>query len=307
MPRLDPLKEKYGELFREEDPLARYTVARLGGPAEGVLRVKTKNDLLWVMHWVSLEDIPWIILGGGANVLASDAGFRGLVIINQARGVTFESDPGFVRAESGVNLSTLARQCMSAGLAGLEWSVSVPGSVGGAVVNNAGAHDGDTAGCLADAEILDLQTDGLSIMGAEFLDYDYRYSKLKATPGRYVVISARFKLEPGHNPSELNAKADEFVAHRKKTQPPGASLGSMFKNPPGDYAGRLIEAAGLKGHQIGGVQISPLHGNFFVNVGGGTAADYGALIELAQRTVQKQFGIALELEIERVGDWDNLG
>ena len=134
-------------------------------------------------------------------------------------------------------------------------------------------------------------------------EYAYRHSKLKGQAGHYVVLSARLQLEPGHNPTELTKIAEGFVAHRKKTQPPGASLGSMFKNPPGDYAGRLIEAAGLKGSQIGGVQISPVHGNFFVNVGHGTAADYNALIELAQKSVLDKFGIALELEIERIGDW----
>ena len=303
MPRLDPLKDHFGDQFRAEDPLSRYTVARLGGPAEGVLRVKSRDDLLWVARWVHAAKIPWFILGGGANVLASDAGFRGLVIINMARGSTINHETGLVEAESGVNLSTFARQCMAAGLTGLAWSVSVPGTVGGAVVNNAGAHDGDMAGIVIDAEILDLTTDEISRWPAEQMEYDYRYSILKGTRGRYVVISARLQLEPGHDPSELNAKADSFVAHRKQTQPPGASLGSMFKNPPGDYAGRLIDAAGLKGHQIGGVQISPLHGNFFVNVGGGTAADYGALIELAQMTVFARFGVTLELEIERVGDW----
>jgi UDP-N-acetylmuramate dehydrogenase len=307
MTRFGPLKVQFGDLFREEDPLARHTVARLGGPAEGVLRVKSRDDLLWAVRWVHNAEIPWFILGGGANVLASDAGFRGLVIINQARGSSIDRETGLVAAESGVNLSTLARQCMAAGLAGLAWGVSVPGTVGGAVVNNAGAHDGDMAGSLIDAEILDLTTDEIGVWPVDAMQYDYRFSILKGKRGRYVVISARLHLEPGHDPSELNAKADEFVAHRKKTQPPGASLGSMFKNPPGDYAGRLIDAAGLKGRQIGGVQISPLHGNFFVNVSGGTAADYGALIALAQTTVQQQFGVDLELEIERVGDWDNLG
>jgi UDP-N-acetylmuramate dehydrogenase len=307
MARLDPLKEKFGDQFKAEDSLARYTVARLGGPAEGVLRVKSRDDLLWAVRWIHGAAIPWFILGGGANVLASDAGFRGLVIVNMARGSTINGETGLVEAESGVNLSTLARRCMASGLAGLAWCVSVPGSVGGAVVNNAGAHDGDMAGSLIDAEVLDLTTKEIGVWTAAQMNYDYRYSALKGTRGRYVVISARLQLEPGHDSAELNAKADSFVAHRKQTQPPGASLGSMFKNPPGDYAGRLIDAAGLKGHQAGGVQISPLHGNFFVNIGGGTAADYGALIELAQTTVREQFGVTLELEIERVGDWSDLG
>ncbi|HLA42833.1 MAG TPA: UDP-N-acetylmuramate dehydrogenase, partial [Aggregatilineales bacterium] len=161
------------------------------------------------------------------------------------------------------------------------------------------------AGTLIDAEILEMENDNLQIWSNADMQYDYRYSALKGKHGRYVVISARLQLEAGHDPAELNARADSFVAHRKKTQPPGASLGSMFKNPPGDYAGRLIESAGLKGTQIGGVQVSPVHANFFVNVGAGTASDYNALIDLAQKRVYEQFGVHLELEVERVGDWES--
>jgi UDP-N-acetylmuramate dehydrogenase len=144
------------------------------------------------------------------------------------------------------------------------------------------------------------------VWGVSQMHYDYRYSILKGDRGRYVVLAATLVLEPGHDPDQLNARADEYVAHRKRTQPPGASLGSIFKNPPDDYAGRLIEAAGLKGMAISSVQISPVHANFIVNTGEGTAADYCRLIELARDTVRDKFGIALELEIELIGAWDEL-
>jgi UDP-N-acetylmuramate dehydrogenase len=186
---------------------------------------------------------------------------------------------------------------------GLEWSVSVPGTVGGAVVNNAGAHGGDMAQLLLDCQLYDALEDAFPVWSKAELHYAYRHSSLKGQHGRYVVLSARLQLEAGHDPGELQALAETFIQHRKRTQPPGASLGSMFKNPPGDYAGRLIEAAGLKGKQIGGVQISPIHANFFINLGNGTAADYAALIDLAQQIVLEKFGVHLELEIERVGDW----
>jgi UDP-N-acetylmuramate dehydrogenase len=137
----------------------------------------------------------------------------------------------------------------------------------------------------------------------EQMRYDYRHSVLKGDRGRYVVLAATLQLEPGHDPGQLKAEADALVARRKQTQPPGASLGSMFKNPQGDYAGRLIEAAGLKGTTIGGVQISPVHANFFINLGQGTASDYRALIDLARETVYEKFGVELELEIECVGEW----
>lgn len=303
MTRLETLRALFPDQLRLEEPLARYTVARLGGSAEGVLRVTERSDLLTALRWLRESEVPWVILGGGSNVLPADDGFRGLVIINHTRESHISPHTGLVTADSGVNLSTLARQCMGRGVAGLEWGVSVPGTLGGAVVNNAGAHGGDMAGSLLDAELYDAVIDGLQAWTNADMDYAYRYSRLKGQHGRYVILGARLQLTPGHDPADLNARADAFVAHRKATQPPGASLGSMFKNPPGDYAGRLIEAAGLKGYQIGGVQISPIHANFFLNMGGGLAADYSALIELAQREVFEQFGVELELEVERIGDW----
>jgi UDP-N-acetylmuramate dehydrogenase len=141
----------------------------------------------------------------------------------------------------------------------------------------------------------------------EQLAYGYRDSRLKhdilAGQMTHVVLAATFALTPG-DPLELARRADEFVARRKETQPPGASIGSMFKNPPGDYAGRLIDAAGLKGTQIGGAQISSVHANFFVNTDDASAADVKALIDLAREQVQQRFGVTLELEIELVGDWE---
>jgi len=297
------LQDHFGDQFRADDPLSRYTVARLGGVARGVLRVNARDELLFAVQWAQAAAIPWIILGGGANVLAADAGFEGLVIINHARYAEIDPQNGMVNAESGVVISTLARQCMAQGLAGLEWSVSVPGTLGGAVVNNSGAHGGEMAQNLLDAEIYDVMIEGVQAWTNADMDYAYRHSRLKGQRGRYVVLAARLNLDTGHDPAALAVRADAFVAHRKKTQPPGASLGSMFKNPPGDYAGRLIEAAGLKGLQIGGVQVSPIHANFFVNLGGGTAADYNALIERVQAEVAQQFGVNLELEIEHIGDW----
>jgi UDP-N-acetylmuramate dehydrogenase len=142
------------------------------------------------------------------------------------------------------------------------------------------------------------------VWGVSQMQYGYRSSVLKSNRGQYIVLTATLALEAGHNPDELNAKSEEYVAYRKRTQPPGASLGSIFKNPPDDYAGRLIEATGLKGSVIGGVQISPVHANFIVNMGEGTAADYRALIELARKTVQEKLGVTLELEIELIGEWE---
>jgi UDP-N-acetylmuramate dehydrogenase len=171
-----------------------------------------------------------------------------------------------------------------------------------AVVNNAGAHGGDMAAIVRDAVVLDAER-GPQLMTVDDLTYSYRTSALKARADRrFLVLLATFALETG-SPARIQAKMDEFVTYRKRTQPPGASLGSIFKNPPGDYAGRLIEAMGLKGFRVGSVQVSPIHANFFVNTGGATASDYHALIRHVRAVVYQQSGIELELEIELLGEW----
>lgn len=285
------------------EPLAKFTAARLGGPADVLAIVKTQAALISAVEWAKSQKIAWLILGGGANVLISDRGYRGMVIVNHHKHVEIDAETGIVDAASGTSLITLARRCMNVGLKGFEWAVSVPGTVGGAVVNNAGAHGGDMSEALVQATIWDIKNDSHPrTWPCEDLDYAYRHSTLKGHRQRYLVLEARLQLETGYDPKTLNANADEFVAYRKRTQPPGASLGSMFKNPTGDYAGRLIEATGLKGHQIGGVQISPVHANFFVNVGNGTASDYFALIDYAQQKIAEATGIQLELEIECIGE-----
>jgi UDP-N-acetylmuramate dehydrogenase len=297
----DLLLERFGDRLLHDEPLAKYTAARLGGPADTLIVARTVPELIFAAHVAWAGGGAYRIIGGGANILAADAGFRGLVIVNRAGGVTLGAD-GVVTAESGANLSTLARRCMKRGLRGLEWAVSVPGTVGGAAINNAGAHGGDMA---RDVRSVTVHRPGgaVTLTNAE-LAYAYRESALKQANESFLVTSVTLALEPGADPAVLQAQAAEYVAHRKRTQPPGASLGSIFKNPPGDYAGRLIEAAGLKGIQRGDVKISEQHANFFVNAGaGGTAADYLALIRLAQQTVADRFGVTLEPEIQLVGDF----
>jgi UDP-N-acetylmuramate dehydrogenase len=302
LPMLPP-KPDYAALFafaepvKLNEPLTRYTAARLGGPADALLTVHSAEMLEQVARAAWAAGVPTRIIGGGANVLFSDEGYRGLIIVNSAKQITVYDD-GRVHAESGAILTHIARQSIARGLAGFEWAVTVPGTLGGAVINNAGAHGGDMATCLAHATLA--FPHGRETWPPAQLAYRYRESALKRRREPFAVLSAELQLTAGHSPEALQARADGFTAHRKQTQPPGASLGSMFKNPPGDYAGRLLEAAGLKGAQHGGVIISPVHANFFVNVGNGTAADYAALIETAQRTVYERFGVMLELEIELI-------
>lgn len=293
------LEEEFGDGLRRDEPLARYTAARLGGPADALVVARTLPELIFAAHFAWSSGAPYRVLGGGANVLVSDAGFRGLVIINHAVGISL-GDDGLVQAESGANLSSLARRCMKRGLRGLAWAVSVPGTVGGAAINNAGAHGSDMAASVQSVVVH--RPGGVARLALDDLQYGYRESALKGSATPYLVTKVALQLEAGADPAELAALAAEYVAHRKRTQPPGASLGSIFKNPPGDYAGRLIEAAGLKGTARGGVQISPRHANFFVNTGaGGSAADYYGLIQFAQTQVHAHCGVMLEPEIELLG------
>ncbi len=299
----DPLTRKLANL-QACQPLARYTSARIGGPADWLAVIESVAALVEAVRAAREEGVPWRVLGSGSNVLVADAGVRGLVIVNKARQVVVREGPTQeVYAESGASLSSLARRCITRGLAGLEWAVSVPGTVGGAVVGNAGAHGGDVAGVLRSATIL--EPDGaVAEWPVGRFEYGYRDSFLKrqSLHAAHVVLAATFVLAPD-DAVELQERAAAYVARRKATQPAGASMGSMFKNPPGDYAGRLVEAAGLKGTQIGGAQISPLHANFFVNTGDATAADVKALIDLAREHVQRRFGVDLELEVELIGEW----
>jgi UDP-N-acetylmuramate dehydrogenase len=225
------------------------------------------------------------------------------VVLNHARKVVFSDDVAGPRAwaESGASLGSLARRTVERGWTGMEWAATVPGTVGGAVFGNAGAHGGDIAGTLVLAEILQ-RSQGQAEWPVETLEYGYRTSWLKRHPGQAVVLSATFSLAAAS--VELAREAmQSFVAHRKATQPAGASWGSMFKNPPKDFAGRLIEAAGLKGLRQGDAEISRQHANFFINRGQATAEDVWRLLRTAQRRVEESFDIQLELEIERVGDW----
>jgi UDP-N-acetylmuramate dehydrogenase len=295
------------------ESLARYTAFRIGGSAELLVFAKSTKALRQVVVLASKHQVPCRVLGGGSNILVSDAGVCGLVVLNRARAVTFSlpSEPAVqrggasVQAESGASLSTVARMCVRRGLAGLEWAASIPGSVGGAVVGNAGAWGSDVSSTLVEATVL--ETGGDSVQWpVEWFEYGYRTSILKhgALRGapQAVVLQASFALQPGDRQA-LEAQVAEFATRRKASQPPGATCGSVFRNPPGDYAGRLIEAAGLKGRRAGGAEISTVHANFFVNHGEATATDVKTLIDLARQEVKAQFGVDLQLEIELVGVW----
>jgi UDP-N-acetylmuramate dehydrogenase len=296
------LAEKFGKQAQFDQPLAKFTSARIGGPADVVLTAQSAEKLAEMVSHVWDQGLPYVIVGGGSNMLVSDRGVRAVVILNRARRVGFDLEVPSVTADSGSNFGAVARQAGRKGFSGMEWAAGIPGTVGGAVVGNAGAHGGDTAGNLILAEVLQ-QGKGRQSWTAQDLAYDYRTSILKTRTTVAVVLSASFRLTLG-DPAAIKQKMDELVEFRKRTQPPGASMGSMFKNPPGDYAGRLIEAAGLKGTRLGDAQISDVHANFFINHGNASGAEVHALIRKARQTVEEKFGVQLALEIELVGEWD---
>jgi len=298
---IDVLYAKLGDKVKENVSLAPYTSARIGGPADVLIIAESADELAHTVNLLRKQGLDYIMLGGGSNVLVSDRGVRGIVILNRAKAVRFHNgDQPSVTAESGVVFSNLAHRCASKGFAGLEWAATVPGTVGGAVYGNAGAFGGDMSGNLIWAELL--TENGHEKLTAEQMAYGYRTSVLKRAELDAIVLSAELSLK-NSTKEEATVKIEQFSAHRKATQPPGASMGSMFKNPNGDYAGHLIEAAGLKGARIGNAEISPLHGNFFINHANTKAEDILALIQLVQKTVKEKQGVELELEIELIGEW----
>ena len=298
---VDILRQQFGDAVQENISLAPYTSARIGGSADVLAMVKSTNELMDVMKVVWEHEIPYYILGGGSNVLVSDKGVRGVVVLNKAKEVRFESgDQPTVWSEAGVILSNLANRCASKGLTGLEWAATVPGTIGGAVYGNAGAFGGDMSGNLLWAEML--TKNGRERFSVGQMGYGYRTSILKRGGINAIVLSALLRLN-NSTKEEVSAKIEQFSERRKTTQPPGASMGSMFKNPEGDHAGRLIEAAGLKGTRIGNAEISKVHGNFIINHGETRAMDVRELIDLTRRIVKQKLGVELELEVEFVGEW----
>ena len=282
----------------------KYTAARIGGAADAVYIARDSlDDLAAVMRAAWAQNTPVRVIGGGANILIADKGVRGLLVVNRVAQIQQGDwhDGRNLSVTGGMGLLALARWCAIHGYSGMEWAIGVPGTVGGALVNNAGAHGGTMSDFVQDIAVL--EPSGPKLYTRDDLHFAYRTSLFKQREDRrFVVLMATFALPRGE-PDTIRATMDQYSAHRKATQPPGASLGSIFKNPPGDYAGRLIESCGLKGFGIGGAQVSPVHANFFVNTGGATAQDYRALIEHVQAEVQRQTGVHLEAEIEFVGDW----
>lgn len=282
--------------------LAPLTSLKVGGEADFYLVARSTAEALTAMRWARERGLVCRWIGGGSNLLIADEGLAGLVGRYTGAAVELASSQAMVIAEAGQPFASLARRLARHGWSGLEWAANVPGTVGGAVVNNAGAFGGCVADVLLWTDVL--FADGrLERLAPAALAYAYRTSVLKqGTWWPALVVRAAFRVRPAPA-AEATARVRELQAQRTASQPRQLSAGSVFANPPGDYAGRLIEAAGLKGHRVGGAQISPRHANFIVNLGGASARDVYALIRLAQDAVWKRFGIWLRPEIELLGRW----
>ena len=281
------------------EPMNKHTSWRIGGPADYFIEPQSRVELQSVVSFANRRKIPLTVIGNGSNLLVSEKGIRGIVLkigSGLARVSVIEKD---VVAEAGAKLSVLAAVAGDSGLGGLEFSAGIPGTVGGAVIMNAGAN-GSSVGALV-REVLLLNFEGrLFHRTGEALNFRYRSCDLQQEPA--IVVEVRFACYPREK-QLIREEMERFVARRLSTQPlrlPNA--GSVFKNPPGDSAGRLIEAAGLKGLRVGDAQISSLHANFIVNLGKATASDVLSLIDKTRETVLARDGVELLLEVQIIGD-----
>ena len=295
---------------RQGVTLRDYTTWRVGGPAEWFGEPGSQDDLIAQASWAVAEGLAFRCIGAGSNLLVADGGLPGLTLCNRRlQGSALDALEGWVEAEAGEPIPSLARKVARAGLSGLEWSVGIPGTVGGAVVMNAGAQGGCTAEWLHSVRVIDpaRPTAPFTLLASD-LDFAYRHSRLQEEP--LLVLAARFRLEAGGDPGAISARTSANLQSRTSSQPyQQPSCGSVFRNPEPEKAGRLIEGLGLKGLQVGEAQVSPLHANFIVNLGGACASDIDRLIAMVRERVLEARGIALQPEVKRLGfrsgdQWD---
>lgn len=290
---------------RLDEPLSRHVTFGAGGPADVYFAARTEDQLRAGYALGRKHGLPVFIFGSGSNILVSDRGIRGLTIENRTSevdGPTPNSAGYRVRVASGVSFAALARRVSSAGYSGVEWACGIPGSLGGAVVTNAGAYGASLAGALKSVRLADGCGDVIELPAAE-LGLAYRTSALAGGAARdWIVLSVDLHLERG-DAKALRACVKGWDAQRKAAQPPGRNCGSVFKNPPDHPAWWYVDQAGLRGHRIGNAQFAEVHANFILNLGGATAADIRALIGLAQSRVREQSGVGLETEVVMVGEF----
>ncbi len=287
--------------LKENIPLANFTTLRIGGPAEWFAEPSNIDDIKTLITWAKEKSIPFSVIGAGSNLLISDNGFKGLIICTKKL-LGYDLNPlnGKIFANCGEHLPTLVRRAAKAGLRGLEWAIGIPGTIGGAVVMNAGAQGGCIENNLISVMVVPKKGGQPFYLKKIDLDFSYRNSRLQKE--ELIVLSAFFQLEPGHNQKYISKITNENLMHRTTTQPYHLhTCGSVFRNPEPLKAGKLIEELGLKGQRIGGAEISTMHANFIVNTSNATAEDIDELITLIQNKVKKNHGFLLDPEVKRLG------
>ncbi|MCT0203346.1 UDP-N-acetylmuramate dehydrogenase [Synechococcus sp. CS-602] len=288
--------------LRQRVPLLNYTTWKVGGAAEWFAEPAACDELIALARWAGSEQLPLQLIGAGSNLLISDEGLDGLVICNRRlQGSRLDASSGWLEAQAGEPLPSLARRAAKAGLSGLEWAVGIPGTAGGAAVMNAGAQGGCTAEWLETVTVLDPAAGGepFTLKGSE-LQFAYRHSRLQLEP--LLVLSVCFRLSAGHDPAEISRRTTANLQSRTSSQPyHQPSGGSVFRNPEPLKAGRLIEDLGLKGLAVGGAMVSPLHANFIVNTGEAKAGHIDQVIQQVQAAVRASHQIDLHPEIKRLG------
>lgn len=294
--------EKLNIEFLKDKPLKEFTTFKIGGSAKYIIFPKNVDDLINTIKLVKESKINWHIVGNCSNVLVSDRGFDG-AIITTIKIDFFKIHENLIEADCGCMISQVARKACESGLKGLEFAVGIPGTVGGAVYMNAGAYDGEIKDVFECAEVLD---ENLNIIKLEKSDmrFSYRHSRLKEE--KLILLKATFRLQYAEKEDVLPIeKANEYNRRRREKQPlQYPSAGSVFKRPPGSFAGKLIQEAGLKGYRIGGACISEKHAGFIINLGDASAEDVRKIIYHTQKTVYEKFGILLEPEIEFIGEFE---
>ncbi|OIK15195.1 UDP-N-acetylmuramate dehydrogenase [Bacillus sp. MUM 13] len=295
----EKLKEMQVGKVLENEPLSNHTTMKIGGPADLFIEPSSVENLENAMKVIKEHHMEWRAIGRGSNLLVSDEGIEGAVI-KLGKGLdSLEIDGTEITVGAGFSLVSLSVQISKKGLAGLEFASGIPGSVGGAVYMNAGAHGSDISNILKKAYVL-FEDGTFSWLTREEMEFSYRTSVLqKKRPG--IVIQAVFELTEG-NKEVITERMQQNKNYRKDTQPYNLPCaGSIFRNPLPHHAGRLVQEAGLKGHSIGGAQISEMHGNFIVNAGNGRAEDVLALIQHVKDTVREKYGVEMETEVEIIG------
>lgn len=287
---------------RTQEPMARHTSFGVGGPADYWVEVRSLNALRLALATADRLGVPRTTMGHGTNTLVADAGIEGLVIYNRCMDFSPCGASGQVRVASGHSMARLAGRCARLGLGGLSFAIGVPGTVGGAVYGNAGAFGSDVAAVLESALVW-RPTKETETAVAEF-EFGYRRSNLHGDDANPAVLAATFRVEPDH-PSALRRELLTLARRRRATQPQGQNAGSFFMNPEGDYAGRLIESTGLKGLQLGGAFVSPVHANFLSARQGGTARDVLDLAIAVRNRVAKVTGVRLTPEVRLLGRWNS--